>query len=121
MEIQRKKELLQAYRNRRPEMGVISFRCSATDEVFFTAASDIPAKINRLRFQLSAGSCPNKQLQALWSKYGESAFVLQVERRLKYEDPLEDHTEELDTLYELCLLENPQGKRIEHRRKSDHG
>lgn len=29
MDIKRKKELLAAYNNRRPEMGVISFKCSA--------------------------------------------------------------------------------------------
>ena len=37
---------------------------------------------------------------------------MQVVKCLEYEDPAEDHTEELETLYELCLLENPQAKRI---------
>ena len=34
MDLKRKKELLEAYRDRHPEMGVISFRCIETDETF---------------------------------------------------------------------------------------
>ena len=74
MDIKKKRELLEAWENRHPEMGVISFRCSATDETFLATATDIPAKFNRIRFQLSAGNCPNKRLQELWEQYGEDAF-----------------------------------------------
>ncbi len=112
MDIKRKKELLAAYHDRRPEMGVIAFRCGATDETFLTAATDIAAKFNRIRFQLSAGSCPNKRLQELWKQYGEDAFELRVVKRLEYDDPKEDHTEELETLCELCLLEDPKARRV---------
>lgn len=112
MDIKRKKELLTEYRERRPEMGVISFRCRGADEVFLTPAADIPAKFNRIRFQLSAGSCPNKRLQALWNQYGEGAFELQTVKRLEYDNPKENHTEELETLCELCLLEEPGAKRF---------
>lgn len=112
MNINRKKELLAAYHDRHPEMGVISFRCVITDEIFLTTAADIPAKFNRLRFQLSSGNCPNKRLQGLWEQYGEDAFVLQVVKRLEYDNSNEDHDKELETLYELCLLEVPTASRI---------
>lgn len=112
MDVKRKRELLEAYKNRRPEMGVISVRCDATGEVFLTTAADIPAKFNRIRFQLSAGNCPNKRLQELWNQYGEDGFQLQVVKRLEYEDPAEDHTGELETLCELCLLETPGAGRL---------
>lgn len=112
MDVKRKKELLSAYRDRRPEMGVIAFRCIRTDEVFLTSAADVPGKINRIHFQLSTGTCPNRRLQELWTQYGEDLFELQVVKRLEYDDPKEDHTEELETLYELCLLENPAAERI---------
>ena len=112
MNIKRKRELLEAWKNRRPEMGVISFGCNATDEIFLTTATDIPAKFNRIRFQLSAGNCPNKRLQELWTQYGESAFELQAVKRLDYDAPKENHSEELEMLLELCLLENPTARRI---------
>ena len=93
-------------------MGVISFRCRTTSEAFLTIATETTAKLNRVRFQLSAGQCPNKRLQELWTQYGEDDFDLCVVKVLEYDDPTEDHTEELETLYELCLLENPKAKRI---------
>lgn len=110
VEIKRRKELLSAYKNRHPEMGVISFQCRTTGEAFLTVASDTTARPNRVRFQLSAGQCPNKRLQELWTRYGEDDFEFGVVKTLEYDDPMEDHTEELETLYELCLIENPQGK-----------
>ena len=78
MDKSRKKELLGAYKERRPEMGVLSFRCSAAGEEFLMPAADLPAKLNRIRFQLNAGSCPNKRLQALWTEHGEAGFVRAV-------------------------------------------
>jgi len=112
MNIKRKKELLAEYKNRHPKMGVIALQCSATGETFLTIATDIAAKFNRIRFQLSAGNCPNNRLQELWNQHGEDGFDLQVVKRLKYDDPKEDHTEELEALCELCLLEDPKARRI---------
>ena len=112
MDIKEKQELLETWKNRHPEMGVISFQCKATSEIFLATATDIPAKFNRIRFQLFAGNCPNKRLQELWAQYGEDAFELQVVKRLEYDDPNEDHQEELETLCELCLLENSEARRI---------
>ena len=112
MDTKRKKELLESYKNRDPEMGVISFQCSRTGESFLAPATDIPAKFNRIRFQLSAGNCPNKRLQELWTQYGEGAFTLQIVKQLEYDDAKEDHTEELEPLFELGLLEQPNASRI---------
>ena len=93
-------------------MGVISFQCRTTGEAFLTIASDTTARLNRVCFQLSAGQCPNKRLQELWTRYGEDDFEFGVVKTLEYDDPMEDHTEELETLCELCLIENPQAQRI---------
>lgn len=112
MDSNRKRELRDAWKNRRPEMGVISFHCGPADETFLTAASDIPAKCSRLRFQLSAGNCPNRRMQALWDQYGEDAFSIQVVKHLEYDDPAEDHEEELELLCDLCLLEQPKAVRV---------
>lgn len=112
MDIERKKKLLAEYRDRHPEMGVISFRCSATNETFLTTATNIPAKFNRIHFQLSAGNCPNTRLQELWKQYGGDTFELQIVKRLEYDDPKENHNEELETLCELCLLENSKSRRL---------
>ena len=83
-----------------------------TGEALLTATPDTTAKFNRIRFQLSAGQCPNKRLQELWTQYGEDDFELRVVQCLEYEDPTENHADELETLCELCLVENPQAKRL---------
>ena len=112
MDRKRKKELLAAYKERHPEMGVISFRCRATGDVFLTTASDTAAKFNRICFQLSAGQYPDRRLQELWTQYERNGFELQTVKCLDYEDPAEDHTEELETLLALCLLEIPEARRL---------
>ena len=86
MDAARKKALLAAYKNRKPEMGIIAVRCAETNETFLTPATDTAAYFNRIRFQLSAGNCPSQRLQQLWRQYGQDAFSFEVVKRLKYED-----------------------------------
>ncbi len=112
MDVKRKRELLNEYKNRRPEMGVISFSCKATGEVFLGISKDTKADFNSGCFKLSTGTHPNRRLQELWKQHGEHGFALSVVRTLPYDDPLEDQTPKLEELREQCLLENPQAERI---------
>jgi hypothetical protein len=52
METIRRKELLMEYKHRKPEMGIISFRCIATGDVIFYPSKDTKADINGNSFQL---------------------------------------------------------------------
>ena len=45
MDTKRKKELLQQWKNRHPEMGVISFRCKKTGESFLGISKDTKADL----------------------------------------------------------------------------
>lgn len=112
MDIKRKKELLEAYKFRRPEMGVISYHCKETGYIFLAASNDTKASFNSISMKLSANWHPNKQLQELWNKYGPEGFELSVSKVLKYNDPHEDHTAELEDLIEQCLATNPQAKKV---------
>ena len=112
MTTEKRKQLKDAYRDRHPEMGVLFFRCTPTSETFLMSATDIPAKFNHLRFQLADGLCPNKCLQELWKEYGEAAFETGTVKTLKYDDPNADHTEDLELLLELCLLDDPSSQRL---------
>lgn len=103
MDIRRKKELLESYKNRRPEMGVISYRCKETGESFIGIAKDTKAAFNSTNLKLEANWHPNKRLQELWNIHGPVGFEQEVIKVLKYEDPNEDHTEELELLREECL------------------
>lgn len=112
MDMKRKRELLGEWRNRHPEMGVISFRCKNTGESFLGISKDTKADLNSNRFKLSAGGHPNKQLQELWNQYGESGFELSVMEALEYEDPMDDHTSDLEALRKRCLAADPKAGRI---------
>ncbi|NLK43804.1 MAG: GIY-YIG nuclease family protein [Tissierellia bacterium] len=112
MDIKRRKELLEFYKNRRPEMGVVSYRCRETDEVFLGISKDTKADFNSTNMKLSAKIHPNKCLQDLWNKYGMEGFELSVVKVLKYDDPNEDYTEKLESLRDQCFAANPNARRI---------
>ncbi|WP_069999169.1 GIY-YIG nuclease family protein [Cellulosilyticum sp. I15G10I2] len=112
MDIKRKKELLEAYKNRCPEMGVISYRCKETGEVFLGISKDTKADFNSTSVKLGANLHPNKRLQELWNKYGQESFELSVIKVLKYDDPHKDHTAELESLRQQCLAADPNARRI---------
>ena len=112
MDKAQKKAMVEEWKNRRPEMGVISLRCKATGEAFLGVSKDTKADFNSVRAKLSGGMHPNKHLLELWNQYGEAGFTFSTAAVLEYEDPLEDHTEELETLRELCLAEDPKAVKI---------
>lgn len=112
MNTDRKKELQEAYRNRRPEMGVVALRCLATEETFLGTTRDTKAEFNSLRAKLDGGRHPNKHLQELWNIYNAEGFEMFVSQTLKYESPNDVTAEDLEELRELCLAENPQASKI---------
>lgn len=112
MDINRKKQLLEEYKHRKPEMGIISFRCIETGEVFLSTSKDTKADFNSTRCKLSTNSHPNKRLLSLWNQYGECGFELSVLKTLKYEDPHADHSKELEELCEQCLENDKNASRI---------
>lgn len=103
MNTERKKQLSWEYKNRKPEMGVISFCCVVTNERFLGSSRDTQADLNSNSFKLTSGRHPNKRLQELWNQHGKKGFELSVLQCLEYEDPTEDHTSELEELLKECL------------------
>lgn len=112
MDIKRKKQLIEEYENRKPEMGIISFYCIVTKEKFLDISRDTKADLNSNRFKLTINRHPNNRLQELWNQYQENNFELSVIKVLKYEDPKADHSEELEKLLMQCLESNNKARRI---------
>lgn len=112
MEMNRKKLLLEEYKNRRPEMGVISYRCIETGEAFLGISTDTKADFNSNNAKLSFNSHPNKRMQELWKQYGSEGFECTVLKVLKYENPGDNHTKDLEKLRDDCLEKNKQAVKI---------
>jgi len=112
MDTNRKKQLREAYQNRAPEMGVVSLRCKATGQSFLEISKDTRATMNSIRVRLESHYHPNRELIRLLDLYGEENFELSVLEVLHYEDPTEDHTEELETMRDLCLLQDPKAGKL---------
>lgn len=112
MDTAKRKELVNEWKMRHPEMGVISFKCKATDESFLGISKDTKSDYNSTRFKLQLGGHPNKHMQKLWNQYGEDGFEFYVLKVLKYDDPQKDYTEQLLALRDECLVDYPHASLI---------
>jgi hypothetical protein len=72
-----RKELQRQYKETRRPMGVFRVRNLRTGRWFLGASADVPAMLNRQRFQLDAGSHPNPALQRDWKDLGAEAFAFE--------------------------------------------
>lgn len=110
MDKSEKKRILWEYKNAKPEMGIISFRCVPTGECFLGSAKDTKAALNSNRFQLSADRHPNRELQSLWNRYGEGRFEASVAEVLPYDEKREnqDYTQDLQKLLARRLSGTPR-------------
>ena len=100
----RKKELKELYRQMKPQMGIVSFKCLASGKVYLACAKDTKGIINSKLFQLESGKCFAKNLQADWQQYGAVGFEVSVPETLDYseDESKADYAEDLQALRELC-------------------
>lgn len=112
MDKQRKKQLLEEYKNRHPEMGVISYYCKATGESFLGISKDTRADFNSIYTRLMEKCHPNVRMQEIWNEYGQDGFEITVIKKLKYDNPHENHTRKLEQLREECLSSIPNSSKI---------
>lgn len=96
----RRKELKEQYKQLKPEMGVFLIKSSADHRYYLEAASNVNGAVNRARFQLGAGSHPNRELQKAWREQGESGFSVEIPELLAYDkdESKTDYSEELELL-----------------------
>ena len=112
MNTEEKKALMEAYKNRHPEMGVISLHCVATGESFLAHAQDTTASLNSICWKLENGYHPNRILLGRWKQYKRDGFVCSVLKRLDYDDPQKDQRAKLQTLLADCLAADANASMI---------
>ena len=116
---EKRKQMIYEYKNRTPEMGILSYKCIHTNEVLLGTANDIKAKINSNKVKLNSGSYPNKYLQELWNKYEADSFEIKIYKRLeiKTKEDKEKTLKKLDELLENSLKEVPEAKRMKKKKR----
>lgn len=115
MNSERRKQLKSAYAERRPEMGVVCWQCG--EQMWIMASKDTRADYNSTLFQLQAGNFVNRQMQAAFQEQGEESFHWRVLKVLEYDDPKEDHWEDLELLLMECQDEYPQAQLMRKARR----
>lgn len=78
-----RKELIRNYKKTRPQAGVYRILNRLNGRSLVAANTNLPAILNRHRFQLEAGLHPNRDLQNDWNEFGPSAFEFEILDTLK--------------------------------------
>lgn len=96
----RRKELIEQYKQMKPDMGIFRIRLKGGDKCFLETSHNLKGKMNSTRFQLDMGSHPNKELQRDWKELGPDRFEFEVLELLPYakDESKIDYTEELEIL-----------------------
>ena len=95
---------IRAYKESPRPMGVFRVRNTANGRSLIGSSVDVPAILNRARFQLGAGGHPDRALQRDWEEFGADAFELETLDLLRPPDePGYDPTSDLKMLEQLWL------------------
>ena len=72
------KELAQAYKLIKPQIGVFQIKNEKNGKLFIGGSTDLRAIWNRNKTELNFGSHRNKNLQTDWNTFGENAFTFTI-------------------------------------------
>lgn len=94
------KELAQAYKLIKPQIGVFQIKNEKNGKVFVGGSTDLRAIWNRNKTELNFGSHRNKALQADWNTFGESHFSFIILSEIEQKEG-----EKVDYQREVKMLE----------------
>lgn len=83
MDKQRRRDIAQAYKDRKVPVGVFGLRCDPTGEVWLGMSRNLDGAANGALFGLRIGSARSPTLQAAWKAHGEAAFTYSVVEALE--------------------------------------
>ncbi|MEZ5939545.1 MAG: GIY-YIG nuclease family protein [Hyphomonadaceae bacterium] len=83
----RKKELLRAYAERKPQTGVFAVKCASTGESWVGWSKSLDKRQNGLWFELRMGKSPEAGILAAWKAHGEDALSYEILEVVEEDDP----------------------------------
>lgn len=114
MDKEQKKALRAQYDQRKPEMGIVCLQSG--EQLWIAVSEDAKADYNGTLFQLKLGSWPNRELQRAYTGDPES-FRWSLLKKLDYKEREDDHRDDLELLYLMCLEEYPNARPMRPGRK----
>ena len=72
------KARIRAYKEAPRQMGVFRVRNTTNGKSLIGSSVDVPAMLNRQRFQLGTGGHPDRALQQDWKEFGAAAFEFET-------------------------------------------
>lgn len=97
-----KAKIKQAYKERKPAMGVYKIEIANSELCFIGSAMDLLARFNRHKTELKFGSHRNRDLQQLWKVHGERAFDFVILDELEW-DKESNQQEDLEVLLDMWV------------------
>ena len=103
MDKDRKRELIQQYKQTRPLMGILIIRSRTSNKCCLQTTQNINGAINGTRFKLNMGGHVNKELQKEWKEFGSENFKIEVLEYLEYDkdESKTDYSEDLALLQSI--------------------
>jgi len=78
MKRERRRQLVNDYKERKVARGIFAVRCPASGEGWLGIGRSLDNMRNGIWFALRLGTHPCKSLQAAWNAHGEESFVYEV-------------------------------------------
>lgn len=108
---QRRKELLEQYKEMKTYMGVFQVKNNVNGKIFIDSCSNLKNRWFTLKMHLDTGRHPNSELQKDWNSFGPEAFTYEVLEQ-KEADKVTDVRWELKKLKQKWLEKlEPYGDR----------
>ncbi|EPY14656.1 GIY-YIG nuclease family protein [Paenibacillus alvei] len=78
MDMNKRKELIEAYKQIKTYMGVVQIKNTVNGKIFIDSYPNLKNKWFTLQMQLDMGRFANAQLQKDWKEFGSDAFTYEV-------------------------------------------
>ena len=110
---ERRKELQEAYKNRKIVGGVYKIINTKTGKYFLSWTNNIESKCTAFEFAKKANNCFLPHLQKEWTQYGGDIFTIEVVEQLdkKKDQTMDSFQEDIKVVCEMWKENDPDGDR----------
>ena len=109
MDKEKKKALRAQYDQRKSDMGIVCWQNG--EKMWIAVSKDAKSDYNSSLFQLQLGIWPNREMQKAFTDNPDS-FQWSLLKKLDYKERDEEHSDDLEFLYMMCMDEYPDAQQM---------